>query len=88
MQLPLGPHHWWLSSRTLTVSAKISSESGHSAVLCHLLRSCMTNPQMRLVTFREHCGLCQYAKQSRVCMTNYETHTVKIMDPVTVPICC
>lgn len=43
---------------------KISSEPGHSAVLCHLLRPCMTNPQMRLVTFREHCGLCQYARQS------------------------
>lgn len=64
MQLPPGPRHWWLSSRTLTVSAKISSEPGHSAVLCHLLRLCMTNPQMRSVTFREHCGLCQYAKQS------------------------
>ena len=54
----------WAREHLLTVSAKISSEPGHSAVLCHLLRLCMTNPQMRLVTFREHCGLCQYAKQS------------------------
>ena len=48
---------------------------GHSAVLCHWLRPCMTNPQMRLVTFRERCGPCQYAKQSE-CAWQIMKHTL------------
>lgn len=55
---------WAQAPLTYRESRENGSEPGHSAVLCHLLRSCMTNPQTRLVTFREHCGLCQYAKQS------------------------